>query len=95
MASFNIDPAEARLDEFAGDIVIGRASDIGYPMNQKSQLIGFYKWVIGSGLNLTMVNNAGDPFDREAKHLKLNTLEFEREVIERLGPLYGFDEDNL
>lgn len=42
-----------------------------------------------------MVNNAGDPFDRGASHLKLNTLEFEREVIERLGPLYGFDEDDV
>ena len=90
-----IDPAEARLDEFAGSIVAGRAYDMGYPMNQKSQIRGFYRWFSGSGLNLTMVNNAGDPFDREAHHLKLNTIEFEREVIERLGPLYGFDESNL
>ena len=95
MINLKIDPAEARLDEFAGEIVTGRTSDLGYPLNQKSQLIGFYKWFAGSGLNLSMVNNAGDPFDRGASHLKLNTLEFEREVIERLGPLYGFDEDDL
>ena len=90
-----IDWAEARLDEFAGNMVTGRSSDMGYPMNQKIQMVGFYKWFAGSGLNLTMVNNAGDPFDTVSTHLKLNTLVFEREVIEKLGPLYGFDEDNL
>ena len=90
-----IDWAEARLDEFAGNIVTGRSSDMGYPMNQKIPMVGFYKWFAGSGLNLTMVNNAGDPFDTVSTHLKLNTLVFEREVIEKLGPLYGFDEDNL
>ena len=95
MTNGSYDPAEARLDAFAGDIVMNRASDMGYPMNQKSQLVGFYKWFAGSGLNLTMVNNAGDPFDTEATHLKLNTLPFEREVILRMGPLYGFDEDDL
>jgi len=89
------DPAEARLDAFAGDIVMNRAFDMGYPMNQKSQLMGFYKWFAGSGLNLTMVNNAGDPFDTGASHLKLNTLPFELEVIQRMGPLYGFDPDDL
>ena len=78
------DPAEVRLDAFAGDIVVNRRYDIGYPLNQKSRLIDFYKWFSGSGLNLTMVNNAGDPFDLEAKHLKLNTLDFERE-IQRYG----------
>lgn len=53
-----IDWAEARLDDFAGNIVTGRSSDMGYPMNQKIQMVGFYKWFAGSGLNLTMVNNA-------------------------------------
>ena len=90
-----IDPAEARLDQFAGDLVTIRAYDMGYPVNQKSALTGFYKWFVGSGLNLSMVNNAGDPFDTEASHLNLNTLEFEREVLKRMGPLYGFDTDNL
>ena len=89
-----MDPAEVRLDAFAGDIVLNRSTDLGYPMNQKSQLKGFYKWFAGSGLNLTMVNNAGDPFDNES-HLKLNTLQFEREVIERLGPLYGFEKEEV
>ena len=95
MSTVKIDPAEARLDEFAAGIVTGRGYDFGYPLNQKSQLIGFYRWFAGSGLNLAMVNNAGDPFDGSESHLKLNTLAFEREVIERMGPLYGFDEGNL
>jgi histidine decarboxylase len=90
-----IDYAEARLDEFAGEIVTSRANDMGYPMNQKSQLKGFYRWFAGSGLNLTMVNNAGDPFDPDASPLKLNTLVFEREVISHLGSLYGFDPTDL
>ena len=87
--------AEQRLDRFAGDTFIKRANDMGYPQNQKSQLKDFYRWFSGSGLNLSMVNNAGDPFDLVNKHLHLNTHEFEREVIQRMAPLYGFDEDDI
>lgn len=87
------DSALARLDTFAADMVTRKLKEFGYPVNQKSQLISFYKWFAGSGLNLAMVNNAGDPFD-VSTHL-LNSLEFEREVIEYLAPLYGFDENNL
>ena len=89
------DPAEERLDEYAGKLFTSRSTFMGYPVNQKIQLIGFYKWFMGSGLNLTMVNNAGDPFDEEPSHFKLNSLAFEREVLERLGPLYGFDKGDL
>ncbi len=89
-----IDPAEVRLDNLAASIVTSKKYSFGYPVNQKSRLIGFYRWLSGSGLNLAMVNNAGDPFDTESSHL-LNSLEFEREDIELLGPLYGFDLDNL
>lgn len=85
--------AEARLDEFAGSAFKDRASAFGYPVNQKSRLIGFYKWLMGSGLNLTMADNAGDPFIGEEGII--NTLEFEREVIEYYGPLFGFDPDDL
>ena len=90
-----IDPVEARLDKFAGDIIAGRAYDLGFPLNQKSRLVSFYKWFMGSGLNLTMVNNAGDPFNTGSQHMKLNMLELEREVLEKMGPLYGFDLDDL
>ena len=93
--SENIDQIlEARLDKYAGDIVTTKANDIDYPVNQKSKLLGFYKWFIGSGLNLTMTNNAGDPFDIDNTHVRTNSHQFEREVIERMCSLYGFDEDD-
>ena len=85
--------AEARLDQFAGDIVVRKSHDLGYPVNQKSKLVGFYKWLSGSGINLAMVNNAGDPFNIHGTHP--NSLAFEREVIEYFGPLYGFDLNDL
>ena len=90
----DIDPIEARLDEFAGSMMIKKKYDFGYPINQSSRLLKFYKWLMGSGFSLSMVNNAGDPFD-EGGHLKMNTHEFEREVIEYFGPLYGFDPDEV
>lgn len=85
--------AEERLDKFAGDIVVRKSRDLGYPANQQSKLIGFYKWLAGSGINLAMVNNAGDPFNIHGDHP--NSLVFEREVIEYFGPLYGFDLNDL
>ena len=89
-----VDSIEAMLDQYAGDLMVNKKYDFGYPVNQKSPLTGFHKWLIGSGLNLSMLNNAGDPFSDEV-HMSLNALSFEREVIEYLGPLYGFDKDEL
>lgn len=86
---------ETRLDQFAGELVIKRKNEVGYPQNQKSQLLNFYKWFYGSGLNLSMVNNVGDPFDVEHKHINANTHEFEREVIQKMAPRYGFDLNDL
>lgn len=86
---------EARLDKHAGDIVVNKNNGIGYPVNQKSKLLDFYKWFIGSGLNLSMTNNAGDPFDVVNKHVNTNSHVFEREVIQKMCRLYGFDDDNL
>ncbi|SFG67822.1 pyridoxal-dependent decarboxylase [Oribacterium sp. WCC10] len=85
----DFDPAEARLDEYAGDVMMKKSRFLGFPINQKSQLVGFYKWLYGSGFNLSMINNAGDPFNHGDEIL--NTLDFEREVIEYFAPLYGFD----
>ena len=84
MAEKNLNDIEARLDRYAGDIVVNRHNDIGYPVNQKSKLLDFYKWFIGSGLNLTMANNAGDPFDVNNRHVNTNSHAFEREVIEKI-----------
>ena len=80
-----IDPAEARLDQFAGDLLIIRAYDMGYPVNQKSQLVGFYKWFAGSGMNLAMVNNAGDPFDKTLEDCSgTNLSEVIRAVVDHV-----------
>ena len=89
-----IDPIEARLDKYAGDITVRKPFNIGYPVNLQSRLIGFYKWFIGSGLNLTMANNVGDPFDLVNKHFSANSHEFEREVIKKMSSLYGFDDND-
>lgn len=93
----NIDPIsiEAQLDNLAGDIVTKKRFGFGYPVNQESKLVSFYKWLWGSGLNLAMIDNAGDPFNLEAESLLINTLDYEREVIESFAPLYGFDADDL
>ena len=61
-----------------------------YPVNQNVQLKEFYRWLTESGVDSAMINNAGDPFEPY-----LNALDFEREVIEFFGPLYGFDQDDL
>ncbi len=88
-----IDPIEARLDEFAAKVYTHKIFDFGYPVNQKSKLINYYKWLMGSGINISTLDNAGDPF---IPHESLqNTLEFEREVIEHFGLLYGFDKDEV
>ena len=89
-----IDEIEAILDEFAGDIFLQKQNLVGYPVNQKSKLIEFYRWLSGSGLNLVMSNNVGDPFIGHSHYL-LNTQRFEKEALEMMGPLYGFDLDEL
>lgn len=94
VAEEGFDPCEAILDELAGKAMADKSHFLGYPVNQRSRLVSFYKWIMGSGFNLSMVNNAGDPFSDES-HLLLNTLRFEREVIEYFGPLYGFEPDDL
>ncbi|MCR4740571.1 MAG: aminotransferase class V-fold PLP-dependent enzyme [Lachnospiraceae bacterium] len=91
--NISYDPYEARLDDFAASVMKQKTVDFGYPLNQKSKLVGFYKWIAGSGINLSTLDNAGDPFDIHEK--VPNTLEYEREVIEYFGPLYGFNEDEV
>ncbi|MCR4657694.1 MAG: hypothetical protein K5770_15925 [Lachnospiraceae bacterium] len=88
-----IDAIEARLDEFAASAMLQKTYDFGYPLNQKSKLIGFYRWFWGSGINLSTLDNAGDPFDIQEK--LPNSLMFEREVIEYFGKLYKFDEEEV
>jgi len=70
-----------------------KQTDIGYPTNNNIELSEFYKWYISSGACNISANNAGDPFGSPKNYL--NTLNFEKEVIEFFGPKYGFDIGNL
>ncbi len=88
-----VDLAEARLDRYAAGIKERRDLDFGYPTNHDVELGEFYRWLLDSGMYKAMVNNAGDPFDIHEGHL--NSLEFEREVIDFFGPRFGFDAKNL
>ena len=87
------DPVIDRLNEFAATVMEEKNRQLGFPGNQNVQLADFYKWLLDSGLDTAIVNNAGDPFNNTDP--SLNALDFEREVIEFFGPLYGFDPDDL
>lgn len=87
------DPAVDRLNEFAAMVKEKKAQSFGFPGNQNVQLTGFYEWFTESGLDTAIVNNAGDPFNNTDP--SLNALDFEREVIEFFGPMYGFEPGNL
>ncbi len=87
------DPAVDRLNKFAATVMEEKNWQLGYPGNQDVKLADFYKWLLDSGLDTSICNNAGDPFNNTDP--SLNALDFEREVIEFFGPLYGFDKDDL
>ena len=87
------DPYIDRLNNFAKMVNDQKSESFGYPGNQNVQLADFYKWYFNSGIETSIVNNAGDPFNNTDP--SLNALDFEREVIEFFAPLYGFDKDNL
>ena len=82
-----------QLDDFTSLIHQQRLQGIGYPGNQNIKLKGFYKWYVGNNMYATMMNNVGDPF--MTSNYPLNSLNFERDVIEFFGPKYGFDTDDL
>lgn len=87
------DAVDERLDQYAAYIAERKDKDFGYPINHDIQLAGFYQWLVDSGSYAAMVNNAGDPFHPHGEIM--NTLNFEKEVIEFFGPLYGFDTNDL
>ena len=89
----NNDPSIARLNEFAKMVMDQKSDSLGYPGNQNVHLADFYKWYFQSGIETSIVNNAGDPFNNNDP--SLNALDFEREVIEFFAPLYGFDVNDL
>ena len=81
-----------QLDEWVKLCKVERPNALGYPGNYASRLDGFYQWYTANAMQNILINNAGDPF---AQSGALSSLTFEREVIERFAPLYGFEQDNL
>lgn len=82
----------AELDQFVDKCKAEHVTALGYPGNYDSNLEGFYEWYTKNKMENILINNAGDPFDNAGA---LSSAKFEREVIERFAPLYGYDHDNL
>ena len=87
------DLALERLNQYADMVMEQKELAFGYPGNLDIHLTGFYEWLLESGVYSVIANNAGDPFDNNDPYM--NTLDFEKEVIEYFAPLYGFDLDDL
>ncbi|MCQ2166809.1 MAG: aminotransferase class V-fold PLP-dependent enzyme [Bacteroidales bacterium] len=81
------------LDRWAEEMVQKHLNQLGYPVNQNSHLEGFYEWYIANGLDRTVMNNAGNPFDSTSS--LLSSHKFEREVLKFFAPLYGFEKDKF
>ena len=87
------DLALVRLNRYAEQVMEQKELSFGYPGNLDIHLTGFYEWLLESGVYSVIANNAGDPFANNETYM--NTLDFEREVIEYFAPFYGFQADNL
>lgn len=61
---------------------------IGYPINQDLHLKSFYEWYVNERMGSISMNNVGNPF--KSSIFKLNTLDFEVEVIDHFLQIYGF-----
>lgn len=84
-----ISPQERiRLDHFASRMLDKKARVAGYPVNQETDLDGFYAWYTQHRLYRSVMNNVGNP--RKASLYSLNTHEFENEVVDYFAALYGF-----
>ncbi|MCQ2362647.1 MAG: aminotransferase class V-fold PLP-dependent enzyme [Acidaminococcaceae bacterium] len=72
----------------ANDIIASKTQFLGYPVNEKNGLEGFYKWYLESGLINSMLINAGNPF--QPAHFSLHTFEIEKKVIRYFSELFQF-----
>lgn len=79
-----------RLNAYAAYMLSERPHFIGYPVNQDTELHGFYKWYQESGLSEAAMNNVGDPY--KTSGLLLNSHAFEQEVVDYFAPRFGFDD---
>lgn len=79
------------LNSYTAEMLQSRPHFIGYPINQDTELAGFYEWYKQSGLYEAAMNNVGDPY--KPSSLLLNSHPFERDVIDYFAPRFGFDKD--
>jgi histidine decarboxylase len=80
------DKDRARLDEFRGFLAVEKRTAIGYPCNHNfdySELNDFLAFSI---------NNVGDPYT--GSNFRMNTHEFEREVIDWFAELFDAPKDD-
>lgn len=77
---------QKRLDRLIEKLERNRPSSIGYPCNQVWDYSSLYRFLQFS------INNVGDPFQRTL--VRLNTHEFEREVVEDFANLTQADPED-
>lgn len=68
-----------------------RTTMLGYPVNMNDPPATFFDWrkkLNSAGLGQFAFNNVGNPFKHS--HFSFNTHDFEKELIERFGLIYGF-----
>ncbi len=91
----NVHPDEAtlkHLTEAANRLVQTRRYQMGYPFDQETNLEGFYKWLIETGLCNTTLISVGSPY-KEAWDM-LDVDEFERAIVDFYAKAFGFPGDS-
>ena len=66
---------------------------IGYPVCQYPNISGFGEWYTKTGLCDIAINNVGNPFDGD--QFILSSTELEQDLIKRIAPWYGIEEDKV
>lgn len=83
----SLDPSDrAKLDAFHGRLTALARRNIGYPCNQDFDYSELYRFLEFP------LNNVGDPF--AGSNYRLNTHEFEREVVEEIARLTQAPDDD-
>lgn len=70
------------LDEWTEIWKRGPQTFFGYPVNQQSEMRGFYEWYLSAGLEVVNLNNAGDPMTD--KPWNMSSQAFERDAVQPL-----------
>ncbi|MFZ3045003.1 MAG: aminotransferase class V-fold PLP-dependent enzyme, partial [Desulfatirhabdiaceae bacterium] len=76
-----------RMNSFAAEMIKKKHFAVGYPVNENLNMKDFYKWFVETGLCNVSMNNVGNPRKDSAM---MNTHQFENEVIDYFGSLFGF-----